>query len=156
MKSWPYRDRSRLATEASPLGAVLRGQVRELLDIFGWALPFDGCASRPTDASYSSSSSFLTAAICRRSNSVTLTERHRSAARMRGAGRGEKSALACGEFRSAHGCHPTLRTIRRNITSCQSFTESGRSWSKILNVRSSRRDQLVPAKKSTFNPRDTN
>jgi hypothetical protein len=61
------------------------GQVRELLDIFGWALPFDGCASRPTEASYSSSSSFLTAAICRRSNSVTLTERHRSAARMRGA-----------------------------------------------------------------------
>jgi hypothetical protein len=48
-----------------------------------WALPFDGCASRPTEASYSSSSSFLTAAICRRSNSVTLTERHRSAARMR-------------------------------------------------------------------------
>src|SRR5262245_10857838 len=37
------------------------GQVRELLDIFGWALSFDGCASRPTEASYSSSSSFLTA-----------------------------------------------------------------------------------------------
>jgi hypothetical protein len=64
--------------------------------------------------------------------------------------------LSPGDVRSAHGCHPTLRTIRRNITSCQSFTESGRSWSKILNVRSSRRDQLVPAKKSTFNPRDTN
>src|SRR5262245_42770801 len=43
------------------------GQVRELLDIFGWALSFDGCASRPTEASYSSSTSFLTAAICRRS-----------------------------------------------------------------------------------------
>jgi hypothetical protein len=26
MKSWPYRDRSRLATEASSLGAVLRGR----------------------------------------------------------------------------------------------------------------------------------
>src|SRR5262249_20295162 len=50
-----------------PLG-LGPGQVRELLDIFGWALSFDGCASRPTEASYSSSSSFLTAAICRRSN----------------------------------------------------------------------------------------
>jgi transglutaminase-like cysteine proteinase BTLCP len=74
------------------------GQVRELLDIFGWALPFDGCASRPTEASYSSSSSFLTAAICRRSNSVTLTERHRSAARMSAPNINFKTALSPNAF----------------------------------------------------------
>src|SRR5262249_19182219 len=74
------------------------GQVRELLDIFGWALSFDGCASRPTEASYSSSSSFLTAAICRRSNSVTLTERHRSAARMSAPNISFKTALSPNAF----------------------------------------------------------
>src|SRR5262249_50174869 len=49
---------------------------------------------RPTAASYSSSSSFLTAAICRRSNSVTSTERQRSAARMSAPNISFKTALS--------------------------------------------------------------
>src|SRR5262249_32242383 len=53
---------------------------------------------RPTEASYSSSSSFLTAAICRRSNSVTLTECHRSAARMSAPNINFKTALSPNAF----------------------------------------------------------
>ena len=54
------------------------GQGLDLLETRGWA----DRASGVVEILYSSSSSFLTAAICRSSNSVKRRPRHRSAARM--------------------------------------------------------------------------
>src|SRR5271157_3296696 len=61
-----------------PAGAPGRGQGGDLLETRGW----DDLASGVIEASYSWSSSFLTAAIWRSSNSVERRPRQRSAARM--------------------------------------------------------------------------
>ena len=66
------------ATEATNCAALRPGQGADLLETRGW----DDLASGVIKSSYSWSSSFLTAAIWRSSNSVKRRPRQRSAARM--------------------------------------------------------------------------
>jgi hypothetical protein len=66
------------ANHARQSRIVRRGQGADLLETRGW----DDLASGVIESSYSWSSSFLTAAIWRSSNSVKRRPRQRSAARM--------------------------------------------------------------------------